>query len=315
MDELLQQLFEADVLSEETKTSIQSAFASQLNEAIELAKAEAEADVKATLTEQWIVERDTLIEALDTKVGEYLENEMSELKEDIERFRDLEAEYADKLVEAKGEMAEELKQDISQLIENIDAFLEIRLKSELQELKEDIQTQKQNLFGRRIFEAFAEEYINSYADEDSAYDSLRETEERLENTTEQLKITESNYQKLQRKVTMQEVLSPLSGRQREVMEAILKNVETSQLEEGYNTFIGRVIRETDVTPNTESKVIAENASKETKTINKEALKEAIKNGVVKTGDSEVGKTNINEGTHVTSSFNRDELRKLAGINI
>jgi hypothetical protein len=314
MEELLQQLFEADVLSEETKTSIQSAFANQLNEAIELAKAEAEADVKATLTEQWITERDTLIEALDTKVGEYLENEMAELKEDIERFRDLEAEYADKLVEAKSEMADELKQDISQLIENIDAFLEIRLKSELQELKEDIQTQKQNLFGRRIFEAFAQEYINNYADEDSAYDSLREAEERLENVSEQLSTTENKYRKLERTVKMQEVLSPLSGRQREVMEAILKNVETSQLEEGYSTFIGRVIRETDETQSTGRKVIAENASVETKNINKEALKEAIKNGVVKNGDSEVTKTNINEGK-TTSTFNKDELRKLAGINI
>ncbi|MCX2582088.1 hypothetical protein OQ641_30260, partial [Klebsiella pneumoniae] len=71
--------------------------------------------VTAELNEAWLKERDTLIEALDAKVTEALTEEMAELREDIERFRDLEAEYAVKLVEAKREMATTLKKDMAQL--------------------------------------------------------------------------------------------------------------------------------------------------------------------------------------------------------
>jgi len=72
MDELLQQLLEAEVLSEETKKELETAMTGKLGEAVELAKSEAAADVRAELTEQWIQERDTLIEAIDSKVDDYL---------------------------------------------------------------------------------------------------------------------------------------------------------------------------------------------------------------------------------------------------
>lgn len=316
MDELLQKLFEAEVLSDETKQSIQEAFKVQLDEAVEIAKKEAQADVKAQLTEQFIVERDTLVEALDSKIGEHLELEISELKEDIERFRDLEAEYADKLVEAKTEMAEELKQDVYQLVESIDHFLEIRLNSELQELREDIDSQKQNVFGRRIFEAFADEYMKSYADEDAVYQKLQLAEQKLEETTNKLKVTESEFGSLNRKIKMQEVLKPLSGKSRDVMEAILKNVETSQLEEGYKTFIGRVIRETEDVSEKDGEVLAENASltngKNKTILKKEALKESLKNGIVKSGDKEAVTQKLNENQDTNQRL--FELRKLAGIS-
>ncbi len=316
MDELLQKLFEAEVLSDETKQSIQEAFKVQLDEAVEIAKKEAQADVKAQLTEQFIAERDTLVEALDSKIGEHLELEISELKEDIERFRDLEAEYADKLVEAKTEMAEELKQDVYQLVESIDHFLEIRLNSELQELREDIDSQKQNVFGRRIFEAFADEYMKSYADEDAVYQKLQLAEQKLEETTNKLKVTESEFGSLNRKIKMQEVLKPLSGKSRDVMEAILKNVETSQLEEGYKTFIGRVIRETEDVSEKDGEVLAENASltngKNKTILKKEALKESLKNGIVKSGDKEAVTQKLNENQDTNQRL--FELRKLAGIS-
>ena len=153
MNELLQKLLEAEVLSEDTKKELETGFTKQLDEAIEVAKASASADVRAELTEQWITERDNIIEAVDSKVGDYLTEELNELKTDIENFRDLEAEYAMKLVEAKAAMGEELKKDLIELVENVDTFLDMRLASELEELREDIDVVRQNDFGRRIFEA------------------------------------------------------------------------------------------------------------------------------------------------------------------
>lgn len=245
MDELLQKLLEADILTDETRKEFESAFNVQLDEAIAAAKDEAAADVTARLTEEWVTERDQLIEAVDGKVTEFLDTELTEMKDDIERFRDLEAEHAQKLVEAKAAMADELKSDLGELVEKIDAFLEIRLSKEMDELREDLENVKQNDMGRRIFEAFQQEFVTSFADEDSAQATLRETEKRLKDAQEQLKESEKITGELTRSMKLESILSPLVGKQKEIMEAILRNVNTDQLEEGYKTFIGRVIREAD----------------------------------------------------------------------
>lgn len=265
MEELLQKLLEAEVLSEDTKKELEEAFNSKLEEAVNSAKEDAAADVRTELTEQWIQERDALIEAIDSKVDEFLKGELEELKEDIERFRDLEAEHAEKLVEAKAQMSDELKNDLSELVEKIDAFLEIRLAAEMEELREDIEEQRKNTFGRRVFEAFADEYAAEYADDESLEGTLRETQSRLDDTQTALEEAEKELAKMKRSRKLNEVLSPLSGRPREIMEAILRNVSTDQLEEGYKTFIGRVMRESEETVEEEASekedgVLAEGAS-------------------------------------------------------
>lgn len=304
MDELLKKLLEADVLNEETKNELEEEFKTQLDQAITEAKDQASADVRAELTEQWVNERDALIEAVDEKVGEYLNNEIDELKEDIERFRDLEAEYADKLVEAKSEMSDELKTDLAELVEKIDAFLEMRLTSEFEELSEDINEIRKNQFGREIFEAFQNEFMANYADDDSAEANLRETQERLNDTMKQLEEAEQRIAKHEREDKMANVLSPLSGRQKEVMEAILKNVETEKLEEAYKTFIGRVLRETEDTSEKEDKVLAEDKEYDNdNTVNEDNTK-------VVNGDS--GEEVVEESTK--PSVDRGWLQTLAGIN-
>jgi len=256
MEELLQKLLEAEVLSEDTKKELEEAFQKKLDEAITAAKDDATADVKAELTSQWVEERDALVEAVDAKVTEFLTKEVEELKEDIERFRDLEAEYAEKLVESKASMSDELKDDLMELVEKVDAFLEIRINAEIEELRDDLKVVQENNFGATVFEAFKNEYIANYADAESAESTLRETTERLNDMQEALVESESKLADMTRAAKMEEILAHLVGRQKEVMEAILRNVDTENLEEGYKTFIGRVLRETDVSEK-EGSVLAE----------------------------------------------------------
>lgn len=308
MEELLQKLLEAEILTEDTRKELEDAFKAQLEEATTAAKDETAADVRAELTEQWVTERDNLIEAIDTKVGEMLVQEIAELKEDIESFRDLEAEYAEKLVEAKGEMGDELKGDLKELVEKIDSFLEMRLKSEMSELKEDIAEVRKNDFGRRIFEAVEAEFNDNHADKASAAKSLRETKARLADTETALEESESKLAAMQRTQKLDEVLSPLAGQQRDVMEAILKTVPTDKLEEGYKTFIGRVIRESeeDVKSEKEDKVLAEDTLEDGKDDAKK-----LDEGVVVTGDETV---TLEESEEVkVESDSAARLRKLAGI--
>jgi hypothetical protein len=306
MDEVLKKLLEAEVLSPEVKAELEAAFKSQLDEAVETAKASAAADTKAQLTEQWITERDALVEAIDSKVGDFLDAELGELKSDIERFRDLEAEHAEKLVEAKAEMANELKSDLKELVEKIDSFLEIRIAAEIEELREDLEVVKKNEFGRKIFEAFQSEFTRFVSDEDTAV-TVGELEKRLEETTKQLEESEKKRGKMAREKKLKEVLAPLSGRSRDVMEAILKNVDTEQLDEAYKTFIGRVIRESEATSSEkESPVLAESASKKPET------KKVAEAAVAVTGDTEV----VTESETPKSAADAERLariRRIAGI--
>lgn len=313
MDELLKKLLAADILTEETKTELESAFKGQLDEAIEVARASATAMVTAQINEQWIAERETLIETLDVKVTEVMEEELTELRQDIERFRDLEAEYAEKIVEAKEEMADILKADLAQLIEKMDAFFEVRLNSELQELREDFEVVKKNQFGKSVFEAFVDEFKKHYADDGSVEAKLNETELRLQDAMSALSRAEKKTAMMERTAKMEKVLKPLSGRTREVMEAILKNMDTPLLEDAYNTYIGRVLKETSLEEQTSEKettVLAEGKTQKTE----------IK-GAVKSGDDEdriiterQSAKNDDGGKKTLTESEIKRLRIIAGIN-
>ena len=313
MDELLQKLLEAEVLTDETRKELKTAFEKKLTEAVEAAKTQATADVRAQLTEQWVNERDALIEAVDAKVGDYLDSEIEELKTDIERFRDLEAESAQKLVEAKAEMANELKSDLATLVEKLDAFLEMRLAAELEELHEDIERVKKDEFGRKIFEAVQAEFSANFADDESLEGTLRETEKRLSDTTKQLEESAKKLAEIERKQKLDTVLKPLSGRQKEVMEAILKNVDTDMLDEGYKTFIGRVLKDSKTEEDKsekEGKVLAEGASEDED-------KKLLEKAEVVTGDkAELVAENANQNAEEQkklSDATREKLKRWAGI--
>lgn len=310
MDELLKKLLEAEVLTEETRAELHGAFQKQLDEALASARAEATATVTAELNEQWINDREILIEALDSKVTEALTAELAELHEDIERFRDLEAEKANEILEAKADMADKLKADVAQLIEKLDSFLEVRLTAELDELREDIEEVKKNEFGRKVFESFVTEFKKHYAGDDSVEAKLNEAEQRLEDTAAALEESQKKAAALERTIKLEKVLAPLSGRTKEVMEAILKTVDTNMLEEAYKTYVGRVLKET--------------SEKEVKTSEKEeeVLAEGVKEevrGVTKTGDDkqqlveESVHNQVDERAPAISDAERTRLRRLAGL--
>lgn len=309
MDEILKKLFETNVLSAEVKTELEQAFKKQLDDAITAAKTNAEADVRAQLTEQWVTERDALVEAIDSKVGDFLDSELSELREDIERFRDLEAEHAEKLVEAKGQMADELKNDLKELVEKIDSFLEIRIAAEMEELREDLDEVKKNDFGRRVFEAFSTEF-ERFVDADDKEASVGELTKRLEETVSALEDSEKKVAQMEREQKIKQVLAPLKDRPRDIMEAILKNVDTDQLDSAYKTFIGRVLRESDGATSSEKEgaVLAEGASKKSET---KATKVVETKTVAVTGDTEVVTETVE--TEKKPNADLDRIRKIAGI--
>lgn len=248
MDEILNKLLQSELLSEETKAEISEQWTASVESFKTQVREEEAGKVRLELAEQWASERDELITKIDSFVAEALTREMAELRGDIDRFRDLEAEYAEKLVEEKHRMAEEVATELDQLVDKIDAFFEMRLSAELEELKEDLEVVKQNEFGRKIFEAFADTFNSSYVDEDSVQSKLTVAEAKLADVQRALAEREESINKMVREATMERVLAPLTGKKREQMAMVLRNVETSRLEESYKYFIGRILKEDEAAP-------------------------------------------------------------------
>lgn len=243
MDEILQKLLQSELLSEDTKAEISEQWTTSVEAFKTQVREEVSGEVRAELASQWITERDELITKVDGFVAEALGKEIQELKGDIERFRDVEAEYASKLVEEKHKLAGEVAEELDSLVDKIDAFFEMRIEHEMEELKEDLEVVKQNDFGRKIFEAYASTYANNYVDEDAVQSKLVVAEKKLKDAEKHLQSLEEERNKMVREAKMEQVLSSLTGKKREQMAMVLKNVDTARLEESYKFFIGRVLKE------------------------------------------------------------------------
>lgn len=290
MDEILQRLLQSELLSEETKAEISKQWADSVEVFKTQIREEVSGEVRSELASQWITERDELITKVDSFVAEALTKEIEELRGDIERFRDLEAECAEKLVEEKHRLAGEVAEELDQLVDKIDAFFEMRLAAEMEELAEDLEVVKQNDFGRKIFEAYAMTYATNYVDEDAVQSKLVVAENKLKDAEKQLQALEEERNKMVREAKMESVLSNLSGKKREQMAMVLKNVDTARLEESYKFFIGRILKE------------------EESNDGKPLLKEGKKDTTVVTGekpDTEPALKPVNEQL--------SELKRLAGI--
>jgi len=303
---MLQKLLEAEILTPETQAELLEAFESQLADAKAAVEAEVAADVRAELTEAFVAEKERLVEAVDAKLSEMFGREVDELKEDFENFRDLEAEYAEKIVEAKAAMSDELQGDMVQLVEKLDTFMEIKLNEEIEELREDISQARKQEFGRRIFEAVSAEYMSQFHNEEESEVNFSDMEARLEQTQVALEEAETKHAELERIIKLDQILAPLSGSQKEVMEQVLQTVATNRLEEGFKTFLPRIIRETKESEKEDDTVLSESAevNESTDTSEVSIVTGDVDNTVV---EDEV----INEG--VTDDSELKRMLRLAGL--
>lgn len=315
MKELLEKVL-ADVLNEDARNELATTIQNSINEAVDAEVEKQKNDLVVEYATQFAADREALIEAIDTKVTEMLNEQLDELKDDIAKFRDLEVEMAANLVEEKAKLAEAVEQDMAQLVERLDTFLELRLSEEVDELKESIEEVKQINLGRQIFEAFKTE-VAKHVNQDSGVDALTaelaEAKAELAKRDEALVEANKSIATAERKEVLEGVLSSLQGRPREIMEAILKTVPTEKLKESYDNFVGRVLNESvtkssekeSVTPNTETPVLAEGETVDTAEVVEE------QKTVVVTGDTEEV---INESAKPKPlSENALRLQRLAGI--
>ena len=317
---------------ENDKGQIVEAMDTMLTDRITAEIEELKAD-RAALAEQTVAYKtniDKHIGLVDKFVAEQLAKEVKELHADrtdlksnfakLENFvvkqlaKELTEFEADKkavveqkvklVAEGKKMIAEAKQRFVSKAADVVEKTVETSLRSELSQLKDDIKVAKENNFGRKVFEAFAGEYMSSHLAEGTEVRKLqKELETVTANTTDaesKLKEKDAEIEAVQMKLriaedknvrekALTELTANLSKDKRRVMNELLESVQTSDLKKQFNKYLPAVLNESA-------------PAESNKTIVTESVTEVTGN---------------REAPAETSSSNGDivELKKLAGLGV
>ena len=182
------------------------------------------------------------------------------LAEEIQEF----AKDKQDVVETKVKLVREAKSKLDQLQQQFVArsaalvkeSVANKLESELTQLKEDIQTARENNFGRRLFEAFASEFAITHLNENSEIAKLRKAVEERDQkiaeakqaASEKAALVESKDREIriikesqQRQQTLNDLLKPLNKDKQTVMVSLLENVQTDKLKSAFEKYLPAVL--------------------------------------------------------------------------
>jgi len=318
MLDIVKQLFENNVISEEIKSEIESAWNSRIQEN----RDEVTATLREEFAQKYEHDKGAMVEAVEAMLTDRLQAELGELAEDRQGLIEARAKYAKKMKSDSKAMEsfvlQNLKKELAELhedrkavagnVEKLESFIvdalakeiaefhtdkkdlaetkvklvreskakfeQIKkdfvarsakiieetvakgLRSEMTQLREDIEAARRNDFGRRIFESFASEYAASHLNEKSETAKLlrvvavkeaeleeaarvvADTQSLVENRNRELRIIKESSQ---RKEVMSELLGPLTGDKREVMSSLLESVQTEKLRTAFDKYISSVM--------------------------------------------------------------------------
>ena len=318
MIDIVKQLFENNVISEEIKSEIESAWTKKIQEN----RDQVTAELREEFAQKYEHDKGAMVEAVESMLADRLQAELSEFAEDRQGLIEAKAKYAKKMKDDSKAMESfvlnNLKKEISELHEDrktvaanvakLESFIvdalakeiaefhsdkkdlaetKVRLvreskakfeavkkdfitrsakiieetvskglKSEMTQLREDIEAARKNDFGRRIFESFASEYSASYLNEKSETSKLlqvvqqkeQEVAEAARLVAEAQKLVESRENEIKqmkdihsRKEIMGELLAPLAGDKKSVMSELLESVQTEKLRSALDKYLPAVM--------------------------------------------------------------------------
>ncbi len=318
MLDLVKQLFENNVISEEMKSEIESAWQSRIQEN----RDQVTAELREEFAQKYEHDKGTMVEAVEKMIQDRLQSEITELAEDRNQLIEAKAKYAKKMKDDAKKMEEfvlrKLATELSELHEDrkavasnfeklegfivsalakeiaefhsdkkdlaetkvklvreskakfeqvrkdfisksstiIESIVSKTLRSEMAQLKEDIDAARKNDFGRKIFESFASEFAASHLNEKSETAKLlkivaqkdAQLAEATKAIAEKETIVESKEKEIRiandlaaRKEVMSELLNPLAGDKKIVMKELLESVATEKLRGAYDKYLPAVI--------------------------------------------------------------------------
>jgi len=157
---------------------------------------------------------------------------------------------------AKEKLSELQQQFIARSAGLVKEAVAKNLESELTQLKEDIQVARENMFGRRLFEAFASEFSVTHLNENKEIAKLQaaltQTKQQVAEArrvaAEKATLVESKEREIRvikesadRKSLMADLMKPLSKEKAAVMSELLESVQTSKLQGAYEKYLPAVL--------------------------------------------------------------------------
>jgi len=207
-----------------------------------------------------------VIHALAEEINEFDQDKQAVVETKVK----LVAEAKQKLAELQSAFVKRSAKLVKEAVAN-------NLGSELAQLKEDIQSARENMFGRRLFEAFATEFAATHLNENQEFQKLQaviaekdaviavsqkeiaEKEALVESKNREVKvITES----ITRKEKLAELFKPLNKEKADVMSSLLESVQTERLQSAYEKYLPAVLNNSSV-KKTEKSVLAESRTEVT----------------------------------------------------
>lgn len=200
------------------------------------------------------------VNKLETFVLKQLSEEIAEFQADkkalVEQRVKLAQEGKKKLQEAQTKFIDRAGQAVNKTLDDV-------IRKELVQWRDDIKVARQNNFGRRIFEAVAAEYMASYLSEGSevkklsialnqknaalaeAQRKLSEKETLVETARAEARAAND---RIKRAEVMNELLKPLNRDKKTVMEDLLKDIKTTNLNEAFSRYLPAVMNGGKIEP-------------------------------------------------------------------
>ena len=198
-----------------------------------------------------------------TKLEEFVVGALAkEIKEFHEDKKGVVETKVKLVAEAKKQMAKMKEAFITRSAKVVESAVNKKLAEELKSLKEDITAARTVNFGKKIFEAFASEYQNSYLNEksetaklmkvvDETALKLKDAEKAVEEKQAVIESKEAESKRqadlMERKEKMAEMLKPLGKEKSEVMAQLLESVQTTKLQTSFDKYLPHVMADKAVT--------------------------------------------------------------------
>ncbi len=227
-------------------------------------------EAKKAILQERLVYADKLVQVKESltkdhskrikKIDEFVIRQVGkELKEFLEDHKALVTTRVKLVSESRGRLRAAQTRFVKEAAGRVEKVVNATLKREMTQLHEDLEKNRQNMFGRRIFEAVAAEYMTSYLTEGTEIRKLQNVMESKEQALaaatikldEAIKIGSIATRKVRlaedraiRTKVMSELLTNLRGDKRVIMEGMLETVRTDALRASFDKLLPVVLDET-----------------------------------------------------------------------
>lgn len=197
-----------------------------------------------------------------------------------------------KLIAEGSQKINEARQSVIKRITETSAqYIAETTHNNLKELKTELREARQNMFGRKIFEAFANEfYSNQYKENSilrSLTESIKQKEKEVIEFKEKLQESQAKAEAAQKKMRIMEdtharsaiiseLVKPLTVQQKQIMESLLQATPTEKLKDDFTKYHKSVLKGT----------INESAAKTSRPAVNTKAKSTLTEGKVVTGNRE-----------------------------